>query len=316
MRRQGPLPFDRFMEQALYHPELGYYCRARDPFGTAGDYFTNAQVQPVFGRLLAQQFARWRQELAAGEEFAIVELGAGRGETAREVRAVLPDVRYLEIERRSGSLPESVTGLVFSNEFFDALPVRVVRFEQTGWRERLVRLEAGRLQWTGGPEPPPDVLAYLERFVPEPAPGQVVEAGLEALRWLERVARPLQRGYVLTIDYGYTAAEIVRGRRFPQGSLMSYRGHAALNDVLAHPGEQDITAHVNFSALVERGRELGLKAEPLQSQAQFLLSIGQADEFRSALKAASGREAHRLRMLLKTLLFGLGETFQVLVQRK
>jgi SAM-dependent MidA family methyltransferase len=314
--RRGPLPFDRFMEIALYHPELGYYCRPGDPFGVAGDYFTNSQLQPVFGRLISREIARWQRELGVGPEFTAVELGPGRGETAAEVRRCLPGVRYLEVERRAGSLPERFTGVLFSNEFFDALPVRVARFEGGRWVERCVGWGSEGLEWADGGSAAPEMARYLERFVPRPAPSQVAEVNLEALGWLERIARSLERGGLITIDYGYTSAEIAAGHRFPQGSLMSYLRHTASENVFSHPGEQDITAHVNFTALVERGSEWGLAAEPLQTQAQFLLSIGQGDEFRSALEAASETQSQRHRALLKTLLFGMGETFQVLVQRK
>jgi len=313
---RGPLPFDRFMEIALYHPDLGYYCRPGDPFGVAGDYFTNSQLQPVFGRLIAREIARWQRELGAGPEFTVVELGPGRGETAAEVRQCLPGVRYVEVERRAGRLPDRFTGVVFSNEFFDALPVRVACSESDRWVERCVGWGSEGLEWADGGVVAPEMAQYLERFVPRPAPGQVAEVNLEALGWLERIAGSLERGGVITIDYGYTSAEIAGGRRFPQGSLMSYLRHTASENVFAHPGEQDITAHVNFTALEERGSEWGLAAEPLRTQAQFLLSIGQGDEFRSALGAASETQAQRHRALLKTLLFGMGETFQVLVQRK
>src|SRR5712692_3536822 len=94
----GPMPFSRFMELALYHPSLGYYSRARDPFGARGDYYTSSQLQPVFGRLLAQKIAAWKSELGEPKNFAVVELGPGRGETAREVRACLPNIWYIEVE--------------------------------------------------------------------------------------------------------------------------------------------------------------------------------------------------------------------------
>jgi SAM-dependent MidA family methyltransferase len=297
---RGPMPFARFMELALYDPAHGYYSRARDPFGVAGDYYTSSQLQPVFGRLIAQKIAERHRALGAPADFTVVELGAGRGETAREVRACLPQVRYVEIDRNRGDLPQRFTGVVFSNEFFDALPVRVVR----GSRERFVGIEQGKLAWIEG-----------EPSSPLPSGNGLIEINLAALEWLERIARSLERGFVLTIDYGSTAEELAGGR-FPEGSLMSYSRHVAHEDVLADPGERDITAHVNFTALAEHGRSIGLRPHPLQTQAQFLLAIGEADEFQTALAAANEQEAQRHRLLLKTLLFGMGETFRVLVQEK
>ena len=318
----GPMPFSRFMSLALYHPRLGYYRRPHDPFGMAGDFYTNAQLQPVFGRLIAQKIAAWRKLLGKPADFTVVELGAGRGETGREIRGCLPDVHYVEIEARAGKLPGRITGVIFSNEFFDALPVQVIRWRGASpgsgraLQERFVGVEQDQLAWVEAEPSSPALDEYVRRFSPSPAAGQVVEASFEALQWLERIARSLERGFVLTIDYGYTAPEIAAGRRFPEGSLMSYFRHTAQEDVLREPGERDITAHVNFTALVEHGRALGLRELPLESQAQFLLSIGQADEFQSALAAATESEAQRHRMLLKTLLYGMGDTFRVLVQEK
>ena len=136
---------------------------------------------------------------------------------------------------------------------------------------------------------------------------------LEALAWLERIAAPLTKGYVLTIDYGFTRAESVR---FPAGTLMGYRRHTAREDVLAEAGERDITAHVNFTALEESGAACGLATERFETLAQTLLAAGEPDQFAAALGAAGTAEELRRRMQLKTLLFGMGETFRVLLQRK
>jgi len=307
----GPLTFARFMEQALYDPERGYYSRPRERFGASGDFFTNDQLQPVFGRLVACQIERWRAELGSPAGFTVVELGPGRGQTGDQIRA-LPGVEYIGLERGAGSLPERFTGVVFSNEFFDALPVHVTRFAWGRWRERYV---GPGPEWVDGKLSTPLLEDYLRRYVRRPARGQIAEVNLEALGWLERIAGSLERGYVLTIDYGYTEEEITRGRRFPAGSLMSYRRHLASEEVLSDPGERDLTAHVNFTALVRRGEELGLQAVSLRSQTSFLLSIGEADLFASALAASKEPERRRLWRQLKTLLFGLGETFRVLVQR-
>ena len=184
----GPMPFDRFMRLALYDPSLGYYRRGRDPFGAEGDYYTSSQLQPVFGRLIAQKIAEWETRLGRPRDFTVVELGAGRGETGREIRACLPHVRYSEV------LPERMVGVVFSNEFFDALPVRVFRQGESEVLERFVGVENGRLAWVEArPLAPLPPLPVLE-------PGQTLEAGIEALDWMERIGRVLERGFVLTID--------------------------------------------------------------------------------------------------------------------
>ena len=317
IRRQGPLPFRRFMDLALYHERWGYYRRGRDPFGAGGDYFTNSQLQPVFGRLLAQQIDRWRSEMGRPPDFSILELGAGRGETTGALAGRLPGVSCVGIEHAGELLDDRpVRGVVFSNEFFDALPVHSVEKRGRSIVEHCVDIAGEGFRFVDGDASDPRLEAYIESYVPGLADGQHIEVNLAALEHLERIAAALGSGYLLTIDYGYTAEEIAQGPRFPRGSLMSYCKHQASEDVLADPGGQDITAHVNFTALERRGKELGLASLGLQTQAQFLMEVGEPDKFAAALEANTEAESLQLRMQLKTLLFGLGETFRVLVQRK
>jgi SAM-dependent MidA family methyltransferase len=301
IRRNGPIPFRRFMEVALYHPEHGYYRRKRDPFGKHGDFFTAEQLQPVFGILMAARVRQIFREMGEPQEFAVVELGAGRGEMAE----AFAEWRYQPIDISGGDIPENFSGVVFTNEFFDALPVDVALYDGARFREQLVVSRGDRFVWHTGDAVDEDVEAYLRRYFPPPEAGRTYEAGLEALVWIERIAARLARGMVLTIDYGYTRAESVR---FPDGTLMGYRRHTAREDVLEEPGERDITAHVNFSALEEHGARVGLGRERFETLAQTLLCAGEADQFAAAMAANPGQ--------LKTLLFGMGETFRVLVQRK
>lgn len=316
IRRVGPLSLRKFMEMALYQPNLGYYHRTKDPFGIKGDFYTNSQLQPVFGRLLAQQVAAWYGELGHPQDFTVVEMGAGRGELTIEIERYLPNVAFRVIDISTGSLPDRFQGVVICNEFFDALPVHSVEQEEEGFVEHHVNLDGSSFTWTKGSLSTPRLSDYLKSYVPQLAKNQKIEVNLEALTQLEKIAQSLDSGYLLTIDYGYTIGEIAEGRRLPKGSLMSYVKHTANEDVLATPGERDITSHVNFTALDKRGEELGFRSEGLQSQAAFLINVGQADSFQVALEAPNEVESLRLRMQLKTLLFGLGETFQVLVQRK
>jgi SAM-dependent MidA family methyltransferase len=136
---------------------------------------------------------------------------------------------------------------------------------------------------------------------------------LEALAWMGRIAASLERGFALTVDYGHTRRE---SARFPQGTLMSYRRHAASEDVLTDPGERDITAHVSFTALEEHGKRCGLDLAGFTTLSRMLLDAGEADSFAAALAADTPVEQMRRRLQLKTLLAGMGETFRVLLQRK
>ena len=304
--KDGPISFHRFMDAALYDPQHGYYRRpGRDPFGREGDFFTAAQLQPVFGILIAARIRALRREMVEHSDFVVVELGAGRG----ELEAAL-DCPYVAVDLGRGALPDSFRGVVFSNEFFDALPVhRVVwaggepRESRVGWRE-------DRFVWVDGEPVSGEIRDYVERYFPDSPDRSSAEVNLDALRWIERISRSLESGFVFTIDYGYTAAE---SKRFPAGTLMSYRRHAASEDALAEPGERDITAHVCFTALEEHGRTVGLETARFEALSRTLLDAGEADQFAAAL---AGPDETRRRLQLKTLLFGMGESFRVLLQRK
>ena len=306
IRRGGPIPFRRFMEVALYHPVQGYYRRELDPFGAAGDYFTAEQLQPVFGILMAACIQRLYEQMGRPPHFTVVEPGAGRGEMAE----AFSPWRYVAVES-GDELPEQFTGVVFANEFFDALPVDVAVWRGGAYRQELVGWKNGRFAWETGGAIGAEGDDYLRRCFPPPEEGRRYEVSLEAVAWMVRVARALDAGYVLAIDYGYTRAESVR---FPDGTLMGYRRHQARENVLEDPGDRDITAHVNFTALEEYGRACGLEAERFETLARTLMDAGEPDQFAAAL--GSGPDEPRRRMQLKTLLFGMGETFRVLLLRK
>jgi len=309
IRRDGPISFARFMEVSLYHPELGYYRQSRDPFGIDGDFYTAEQLQPVFGILVAERIRQLRKSMADVEDFTVVELGAGRGEMA----AALHDFRYAAVEIGAGDLTTGVSGVVFSNEFFDALPVRVGVIRDGAAREVRVGWNDGEFAWVEDGETSEEIECYRKAYLGTLTEGHIFEAGLEGLRWMERIAAALRGGYVFSIDYGYTAREIAR---FAAGTLMSYRRHQALEDVLKDPGERDITAHVCFSALERFGGTVGLETVTFESLGRTLMDAGQADQFAQALASGQEKEEQRRRLQLKQLLFGMGETFRVLIQKK
>ena len=306
--RSGPIPFRRFMEVALYHPQHGYYRRPRDPFGREGDFYTAEQIQPVFGALIAARIRQLWRDLGRPADFTVVELGAGRGEMA----PAFSEWRYLPVEIGSGELPPRVDGVVFSNEFFDALPIDVAVYTKGEFRQQLVNFTNGRFVWKPGDAATPEMVDYLRRYVPPPEEGRWYEVNLSALAWVERIGRALRSGWVLTIDCGYTLPEVIR---FPRGTLISYRRHTALDDVLDDPGVRDITAHVNFTAIERHGAACGLRAERLETLGQTLLGAGE-EQFAAALASAEPAEELRRRLQLKTLLVGMGETFRVLWQQR
>jgi SAM-dependent MidA family methyltransferase len=219
----------------------------------------------------------------------------------------LTSFEYLSIDLGRGALPDRFTGVVFSNEFFDALPVDRVVWEGGTARESLVGWRGERFVWTVGEPAGPEIVEYLDHYWP--GEHTSAEVNLEALEWIDRIARSLDAGHVLTIDYGFRGAE---ASRYPDGTLMSYHRHAATGDVLSDPGERDITAHVCFSALEDRGAAAGLDTVSFEPLVRTLLDAGEADQFAEALER--GGEAGRLQ--LKTLLVGMGENFRTLLQMK
>jgi SAM-dependent MidA family methyltransferase len=306
IQRSGPASFRRFMEVALYHPEHGYYRRPRDPFGAAGDYYTAEQIQPVFGILIAARIRMLWEDLGRPADFTVVELGAGRAEIA----PFLSEFRYFPVDIDRREWPERFTGVVFANEFFDALPVHVAVLRREHLREMRVGWNGAGFDWVESELVAAEEEEYLRRYAPALEEGATIEVNLDALRWIEKVAGRLERGFMLAIDYGYTSRELIR---FPRGTLMSYRRHTASEEVLADPGERDITAHVNFTALQDHAARNGLAAVCLENLARTLLTAGEADQFAAALAAPSEREQIERRMQLKTLLYGMGETFRTLM---
>jgi len=173
IRRQGPIPFRRFMEVALYHREHGYYRRARDPFGKHGDFFTAEQLQPVFGILMAARVRELFRALGEPPEFTVVELGAGRGEMA----PAFAEWNYAPVEV-DDALPESIHGIVFSNEFFDALPVDAATFEGGIFREQRVGYRDGVFHWQAGERVSAEADDYLRSFYLPPEEGRWYEVSL------------------------------------------------------------------------------------------------------------------------------------------
>lgn len=398
IRAHGPIPFSRYMELCLYHPELGYYSRRAEQFGKAGDFYTSSDVHAVFGRLLARQFEEIWRALDSPAEIEILELGPGRGLFAQDVLAwsekkfpeffralhyslaeQSPKLRdrlrgvlagFLEsgkassvsenaVEKRdhrrlmpwfsdaSGGAAEAaisrnaagsfyadtakaatatvpgnpleqrelaaeVPVIVFANELFDALPVEILS-PQGALR---VSVENGRFVETWVP-PCPEELDFLDRYGVHPEAGEHIEVPLLAHRYMAGLAASLRAGMIIAVDYGYTRQEQLSGRH--RGTLMAYRQHSALLNPYDAPGEQDLTAHVNFTALSAAAEENGMQAQPLVTQSQFLMGIGEANHFADAFEdCVLPQERAKVALQLKHLVTpaGMGETFHVLVASK
>jgi SAM-dependent MidA family methyltransferase len=303
IRRAGPVTFDWFMEQALYHPELGYYSSGQCQIGRRGDYFTNVSAGPLFGRLLAAQFAEMWENLGRPNDFTIVEQGAHHGDLARDVLEAVREhspnffsaAGYCVIEpfpvlearqremlraftekitwRKAFSNLDSFIGVHFSNELLDSMPVRLVNREGSeDWKERLVDRADDGFAFVTRPIADEKLRCHLDKV---PRPGDVyyeTEVNLGALDWIESVGRKLTRGFVLAVDYGYPRAEFYAAER-TTGTLQCRANHRVLSSPLVEIGRADLTAHVDWTSIVERAEQHGLALIGFTDQYHFITGM-------------------------------------------
>jgi SAM-dependent MidA family methyltransferase len=338
------------MALCLYHPECGYYMQGRERTGIGGDYFTSSDLHPVFARLVARQAAEMWRALGEPSPFTWVEMGAGRGWFARDflgwTQRALPEfaaaLEYVVVEpaskqratirrrlaeagldcrvRLTANLEElsPVTGCFFSNELVDAFPVAVVTRTKHHLQEVYVNATGDSLGEELGPISDPAISAYIARYAPRLAPRSRCEVNRQAIQWMRSLSEKLVRGFVITIDYGDLSKRLYTSDR-PRGTLLAYRGHTPTEDSYAAPGECDLTAHVNFSALIETGKDAGLDLTGFVTQEGFLLALGEANQF-AELYDPEQTELEKLqaRLKLKRLISpaGMGNIFKVLIQHR
>jgi SAM-dependent MidA family methyltransferase len=352
IKATGRITFAAFMEACLYEPGLGYYTSPGRKVGAEGDFYTSISVHAAFGRVIAREVAQMWRCLGLPDLFTLVECGAGNGRLACDIMDYLAE-RELEMyagldlvlverepslqaaqaelldshrERLRWLAPEafgtdgfSFNGCLYSNELIDALPVHRVMMTPEGLREIYVTLGDGGFAEEAGELSEPAIAGHLERIGVTLLPGQQAEVNLAAPVWLAAASRSLQRGFVMTIDYGYPAAELYAPQR-KQGTLLCYYRHQVEDDPYIRLGRQDITSHVDFTTLMLRGEELGLQPVWFGEQCRFLLSTGIVEEIEeSERSAASEEEKLKLRLGLKKLIMpggGMGDTFRVLIQSK
>ena len=345
IHEQGPIQFSRYMELCLYHPELGYYSRNTERFGKAGDFYTSSDVHAVFGRLLARQFDEMWRALGSPESIELVELGPGRGLFAQDVldwsekkfpyffralRYVLvessPALRRRMNETLARHFKSGKAGIAeldsiaqgeaptifFANEFFDALPVEIV---STKGSLRIDTRDGHFFEmWVPASH---EELEFLDRYSINPEPDERVEVSLAAQQFMDRITGRLQRGFVLAIDYGYTREEQLAGRH--RGTLKAIRQHSVGDNPYEAPGEQDITADVNFTALAAAAEKHGMQTQKIITQSQFLMGIGEGNQFADAFEECRlPQERAKVALQLKHLVTpaGMGESFHVLIASK
>jgi len=283
---EGPIPFEVFMEMALYHPDLGFFGSDRLRSEKAGDFLTSPEVSPLFGETLAEFVSRERERI--GEPFQVVEAGAGSGSLLRSMLSKLP-VDAIAIEASpaartslrevlpqdaiSTELPERVRGVILGNELIDNLPMALAQRVGDGWRERWVGADGDDLAFIDA-EPRSEVVTWLDSYAGEVAEGGWVEVQLAAAAWLRDALVRLEHGSILLVDYGDTAENLLPRRQ--DGTLRTYRAHHLGPHPLDEPGETDITADVNFTALVATAEECGATVR-LSRQDDFLTELGLRD---------------------------------------
>lgn len=300
----GPMTFARFMELALYEPELGYYRTAELRPGREGDFLTAPETHPIFGRVLARQLDELWRVLDRPSRFVVREHGAGGGALAETILGglvaegspLLGAIRYQPVEvdeariatvrdrvESSGfrGLVEEgasgpIVGCVLANEVLDALPVHRVEGSGGRLREIYVGLHEERFVDVLGPPSTPDLAERLASEGVELAEGQRGEISLALDGWVESAAAGLERGLVVLIDYGHRAADLYGSRR-RAGTLLAYLRHRAHGDPYASVGRQDLTAHVDLTAVSRAAIRAGLTPVGSTTQAEFLVGLGIGD---------------------------------------
>ena len=352
IRKRGPIPFSQFMEWCLYHPDYGYYRSGGMNIGKNGDFYTSPCVHPIFGGLIAKQLSQmWDQ--TGGKTFDVIEQGGGRGFLCEDVLqwakrnapCFYQHLRYYLLETSSSLIREQkerlaeyekegkvfwmdpetfeegknlIEGCFLSNELVDAFPVHRVVLDHGNLREIYVTEDAGRLKEEPGDLSDSRIAPYFRSIDIMLEEGQRAEVNLKALDWMEKVGRCLKKGFVLTVDYGYNAKELYSPSR-REGTLLCYAHHQTSDNPYERLGEQDITAHINFTSLIQKGEEVGLHFTGLVPQYRFLIALGFLQEMESLGREMTETDALRLRLSLKHLIepeMGMGEVFKVLIQHK
>jgi len=347
IKADGPITFRDFMKAALFDPSLGYYNTARRKIGSEGDFYTSSNVHPAFGAILAKLFSQLR-EVSDAEPLTIVELGAGTGQLAADIlsamrdhySSLLPRIQYLLVDTSPAMRQlqgkklaefsaktrfcnldelEEIRGIIFSNELFDALPVHRVVLANGKLNELFVTTNEGGsgFSFVASEASTSRLEEYVQRMNARLREGQVIEINLDAIDLLMRLAKVLEEGFLITIDYGDEASELWSSDR-RAGTVRSFYQHRLVESPLRRVGDQDITASVNFSGLVEYGADLGFEKVSYERQTAFLMRMGLIERIAAQYKSDESLDNLPERLAVKNLFVpgGLSDSFRVLIQRR
>ncbi|MFZ5591023.1 MAG: class I SAM-dependent methyltransferase [Bacillota bacterium] len=351
IKKHRRVSFAKFMEWALYHPSQGYYMSPRSKIGAEGDFYTSSNVSPLFGNTLAGQIAQLWQLSGCLNGFNIVEYGAGNGFLTRDIlthllkhhKTLYENLVYYIVEispfmrrqqrelleetfknkvvwlSRLQELPRSCPTVILANELVDAFPVHRLIYQNGQWQEICVtwQEDEDKLLEEAVPIAQRDLLEYIDIYVSSCQEGQIIEVNLVARQWLTELWESLSRGYVLIIDYGGTSQELYNESRL-NGTLRAYYRHNVRTDFLSEPGEMDLTADVNFSALQNWASELGFSCLGYTSQMNFLINAGILDLINNSEAYIFNSQTLRDTLQVKKLILpeGMGSRFKVLLLGK
>ena len=345
IRKNGPISFRDFMEMSLYFPGAGYYTSPGNKIGKTGDYYTSPHVSSLFGHMIGKQLEEMWNHLEK-KSFVVIEYGGGMGLLCRDILEYCKNnsefydqIEYYIIEKNPvapenkdsnlqvngiinkkikwiesiGELGE-INGCILSNELVDNFPVhRVVMQDElmeifVDYNNKFVELLKPASYTLR------NYLAELNIILPR---GYCTEINLQAIVWIEEIASTLKKGFVLTIDYGYSSSEYYSSQR-NQGTLLCYYNHTINDSPYRNIGKQDITSHVNFSALHHWGLKYGLEYCGYTNQSQFLLALGLTGYLKNIEANEKGSAAGNQdkTLLIHTLLMEMGSKFKVLIQQK
>ncbi|MEC4678005.1 MAG: SAM-dependent methyltransferase [Nitrospirota bacterium] len=344
--QDGPIPFADFMAFALYHPKYGYYSSPGEKIGWEGDFYTSTTVHPIFGTLIARQIIQMA-EAFADDPFTIVEVGAGVGTLCRDILVTIAKenpvcyehCRYMIIEKSgflkekqknrlnplfpghiswSNQIPKNLVGIVLSNELLDAFPVHRLTLGEGKIQEIYVDWEKDAFVEHLKEPCKPELRAYVEQVELPLDKTYQLEINLRSRDWITSVGEALSKGFVLTIDYGFPVEALYHPRK-PNGTFLCYHKHKTNEEPYKHIGEQDMTAHIDFSAIIASGEKVGLKSCGLTNQMHFLMGLGITQAMEAfGQKMHTCKEAEKEFLAMKQLMNpnGMGKIFKVLIQSK
>ena len=340
IQANGLMTFARFMELALYDPEAGYYASGRARIGKQGDFFTNVSVGPVFGQILASQFQEMWSRLGKPARFALVEQGANDGQLALDILSALaseilerveywiiepfPALRRFQEEKLHDSegkvkwvddldaLP-NFDGIHLSNELVDSFPFHLIRSSGARWEELCVSTNEDRLAFEVAS--PSTVLAGALKALPPCPAGTIAELRPSACEWIHALAGHVNRGFVLIIDYGFPRFELLAPHR-TSGTFCCYRAHHRDSQPLEDPGEKDISAHVDFTAVAEAALAAGFRIEGFADQHHYL--VGASRDLLAEVSIPPNELSQKSLRALQTLLHpeSMGTQFRYLALSK